>query len=324
MHRIPFFFMIDFEMKSPFICPISELPDHFHIDSRLLTFNSDYNLPQTPLQFSSVPMTYEDYQEGFDKVMDHIQFGNSFLANYTRRTQIKTNYSLKEIFRIAEAKYKLLVEDEFVSFSPETFVSIKGGKIFSYPMKGTIDASIPNAATLILADPKETAEHYTIVDLIRNDLSRVAKKVHVPHFRYIDKISSNNKDLLQVSSIVQGDLPENYLDELGSIFSKLFPAGSISGAPKKKTCEIIKEAEQIDRGMYTGIFGIFDGQELDSAVSIRYIEKDGNQLFYRSGGGITFQSEAEMEYQEMLDKVYVPINREYKDIQWEGVQHPIS
>ena len=181
-------------------------------------------------------------------------------------------------------------------------------------MKGTIDASIKDAKKVILADPKETAEHYTIVDLIRNDLSRVATNVKVSKFRYIDTISSNHKTLYQVSSKVEGKLPLDYLDNLGSIFSNLLPAGSISGAPKVKTIEIIKEAECAPRNMYTGIFGIFDGASVDSAVAIRFIEKSNNELYYKSGGGVTFQSKCNLEYQEMIDKVYVPISIKYKDL----------
>ena len=87
---------------------------------------------------------------------------------------------------------------------------------------------------------------------------------------------------------------------------KLLPAGSISGAPKQKTVEIIREAERSDRGYYTGVFGIFDGRDLDSAVNIRYIEQTDHGLQFRSGGGITAMSKMEDEYQEMMDKVYVP------------------
>ena len=84
------------------------------------------------------------------------------------------------------------------------------------------------------------------------------------------------------------------------------PAGSISGAPKKKTIEIIDEVEGYERGSYTGIFGIFDGNDLDSGVMIRFIEKDGAEMYYKSGGGITINSIAENEYNELIDKVYVP------------------
>ncbi len=147
----------------------------------------------------------------------------------------------------------------------------------------------------------------TIVDLIRNDLSEVAKNVNVNRFRYIDRINTNHKDLLQVSSEIAGDLSSDYVSHLGSILISLLPAGSISGAPKKKTIQIIREAEQEKRGFYTGVFGYFDGKNLDSSVIIRFIEQEDGHFYYRSGGGITAQSEVEKEYQEVIDKIYVPI-----------------
>ena len=192
-------------------------------------------------------------------------------------------------------------------FSPECFVKINEDQIFSYPMKGTINADVSNAREILLADTKEMAEHYTIVDLIRNDLSQVSKKVSVTKFRYIDEIKTSDSTLLQVSSEIKGELGVDWQDQLGSLFHKLLPAGSISGAPKDKTVNIIKELELIDRGFYTGVAGIFDGVSVDSAVCIRFIEKEAGQLFFRSGCGITSMSNPELEYQEMIDKIYVPI-----------------
>ncbi len=174
-------------------------------------------------------------------------------------------------------------------------------------MKGTINSSIPNAEEVILSDKKETAEHNTIVDLIRNDLSMISSNVQVEKYRYVEKIVTNDKSLLQVSSKITGTLEADYNKKLGEIIFTLLPAGSISGAPKKKTVEIIKEAEIYSRGFYTGIFGYYDGSVLDSAVMIRFIEKENEKYFYKSGGGITFLSDASFEYQELLDKVYVPI-----------------
>jgi para-aminobenzoate synthetase component 1 len=87
----------------------------------------------------------------------------------------------------------------------------------------------------------------------------------------------------------------------------MLPAGSISGAPKRKTIEIIREVEEYERGFYTGIFGQFDGRNLDSAVMIRYIEQKGDHVIFKSGGGITSFSDCRNEYKEMLAKVYVPI-----------------
>src|SRR5690606_6983088 len=132
----------------------------------------------------------------------------------------------------------------------------------TFPMKGTIDASLPDAETRILDDPKEKAEHITIVDLLRNDLSRVAKQVRVDSFRYVEAVRTHDKILLQVSSEISGLLPEAYPARLGEIFAQLLPAGSVSGAPKRKTVEIINRVETHDRGYFTGVFGYFDGKNL--------------------------------------------------------------
>ena len=156
-------------------------------------------------------------------------------------------------------------------------------------------------------DPKEAAEHATIVDLIRNDLSMVANQVSVSRYRYIDTLRTNQGSILQTSSEIQGVLPNDYQAHLGDIIFKLLPAGSITGAPKKKTMQIIQEAERYDRGFYTGIMGYFDGENLDSAVMIRFVEQEGERMFFKSGGGITCQSDVESEYNEMKQKVYVPI-----------------
>ena len=159
----------------------------------------------------------------------------------------------------------------------------------------------------MLSNKKELYEHNTIVDLIRNDLSMIAKKVRVNKFRYVDKIKKGDQELLQTSTEIQGELPKHWKDEFATLLLKTLPAGSISGAPKKKTLEIISKAEITPRGFYTGIFGVFDGQQIDSAVSIRFIEKINDTLFYKSGGGITHLSEMEEEYHELLEKIYVPI-----------------
>ena len=135
----------------------------------------------------------------------------------------------------------------------------------------------------------------------------VASNVEVTKFRYIESIQTHNGRLLQVSSEIMGVLPANYPEHIGDILFTLLPAGSVSGAPKTKTLEIIRNAEKQKRGYYTGICGIFDGRNLDSAVMIRFIENKNNNLQFRSGGGITFQSDVIHEYNELVDKVYVPI-----------------
>ena len=210
----------------------------------------------------------------------------------------------------------------FVCFSPETFVRIKGGRIYSYPMKGTLDASLPNAEKLLMEDRKEAAEHATIVDLRRNDLSRVAEYVRVDKYRDVVVLHTNKGDILQTSSEISGRLPEDYPHHLGEILDAQLPAGSITGAPKDKTMQIIQEAEGYDRGFYTGIMGIYDQGELNSAVMIRFIEEEEvfpsktenrmnyeaiRKLYFKAGGGITSKSDCRKEYEEVIQKIYLPI-----------------
>ena len=306
---IPFLFIIDFEQVKPLIFRLDEIdPGNLLYDFNGITNSNAPGGKLKPSQPHLIkhPESYEEYLGKFNIVKQEIALGNTFLLNLTCSTPVELSVSLREIFDAATAHYRLWLRDEFVCFSPETFVSISNDKIRSFPMKGTIDASIPDAENVILNDPKETAEHYTIVDLIRNDLSIVSTKVRVKRFRYFDLIRTGATNLLQVSSEIYGCLAKGYESALGDIIFSLLPAGSVSGAPKKKTTEIIAAVEEIPRGYYTGIAGIFDGHSLDSGVMIRFIEKRDNSYFYRSGGGITSFSDPQSEYLEMIDKIYVP------------------
>jgi para-aminobenzoate synthetase component 1 len=258
--------------------------------------------------FRKTPIPFETYEPKFEHVIGNIKAGNSFLLNLSFPTPVETNLSLRDIFNHSDAPYRFLLNDQFVCFSPEIFIKITGNRIASFPMKGTIDASVENAAQVILSDYKEAAEHATIVDLIRNDLSMVAKKVWVERYRYIDKVQAYDKALLQVSSEVAGILPDDFNGNFGDLLLKLLPAGSITGAPKPSTLRIIEEAEGYERGYYTGIMGYFDGVNFESAVMIRFIENQNGKLVFKSGGGITALSNAQSEYQELVDKVYLPFN----------------
>ncbi|WP_421893727.1 aminodeoxychorismate synthase component I [Marinoscillum sp.] len=302
--RIPFFFFTDFMGSRCLIQPLGEInPSELRF---ALNQPGPKNQTAPSFHFKKHPLTQEQFHGPFRYVVDQINYGNSYLVNLTFRTPIETNLSLADIYELSQARYKLLYKDQFVVFSPETFVKMVDGHIYSYPMKGTIDASIADAETQILNDPKETAEHVTIVDLIRNDLSQIASEVSVSRFRFITEVKTHEKKLLQVSSEITGKLPANYHQSLGSMLFRLLPAGSISGAPKKETIHIIKTAETYDRGFYTGVCGLFDGQDLDTGVMIRFIEKEGDQLYYKSGGGITSFSDEAREYQEIIDKIYLP------------------
>lgn len=308
--RKPFFFLIDFEMNKPFVCELKNLEkEDIFIQSPIYSNTFEKNTFALKDDFEIKPVDFDIYNQAISKVIEEIKYGNSYLVNLTFPSLINTQNTLKEIFYAAKSTYKLYFKNQFISFSPETFIKIKKNTIFSFPMKGTIDATLPNASHEILKNEKETYEHHTIVDLIRNDLSMVAEKVKVERFRYIDEIRTNRKHLYQVSSEISGQLSQNWNEKIGNILNKILPAGSISGAPKKKTVEIIQKAEIDKRGYYTGIFGVFNGYELDSAVNIRYIEEQQNRFLYRSGGGITALSKPKEEYNELIDKIYVPTGR---------------
>lgn len=303
----PFVFLIDFEMEKPLIFLLNRIDRKLWFEIPGFS-NVPINQKKNKLsKWLTFPVSVEEYKTGFELVRKHILNGDTYLLNYTQRTPIRSNLSPDDIFAISSAPFKIHLENEFVCFSPERFVKIEDGKIYAHPMKGTIEADEENALEKIMNDSKELAEHNTIVDLIRNDLSLVAEDVKVNEFRYVSHITTNNKNLLQVSSSISGILPANYAELIGDIIFALLPAGSVSGAPKKKTLEIINAVENYKRGYYTGVFGIFDGKNLDSCVLIRFVEIEGDKLIYKSGGGITFMSEAEKEYDEMLKKVYVPI-----------------
>ena len=303
----PFVFIIDFTFEKPLVFDLDDTTNLLWKTPDSTNYMRE-EIQKKQVEWNISPVEYVKYQNAFELVQHHIHSGDTYLLNLTMPTLVETNLTTEEIFHHSKAPYKIWLRDQFVCFSPEIFVKITGGTISSFPMKGTIDANLENAGELLLNDEKEIAEHHTIVDLIRNDLSVVASEVKVEKFMYIDRISTNRGDLLQMSSQISGRLPENYEQSIGTIISKLLPAGSICGAPKRKTLEIIREAETYDRGYYTGIFGVFDGKNLDSCVLIRYIEQDGDQLTFKSGGGITFLSDCQTEYNELIQKVYVPIS----------------
>ena len=343
----PFLFVINYQGDKAFIRLLSDI----NPEECLFDFEGRGNLSHVRKEtlkeetsetiWQIDPPLYEDYERSFNIVKSNIMAGNSYLTNLTCRVPVSCNLSLEDIFHRAKGKYKLLLRRKrnltpFVCFSPETFVRIKGGRIYSYPMKGTLDASLPDAEKQLMEDRKEAAEHATIVDLIRNDLSRVAEDVRVDKYRYIDVLHTNKGNILQTSSEISGRLPEDYPHHLGEILDAQLPAGSITGAPKDKTMQIIQEAEGYDRGFYTGIMGIYDQGELNSAVMIRFIEEEtspvdfeadgeknfkakegkasegkepkaSRKLYFKAGGGITSKSDCRKEYEEVIQKIYLPI-----------------
>lgn len=309
-HKIPFFFLVDFLKENIEIYTQEELKKTgilFDFQG-FRNFLPPRNFSKKNVNLRSFPFSLSEYEKGFDWVKKNIAQGNSYLVNFTGKTPIEIDWTLEEIFYGAEAKYKVFYPEKFVFFSPEIFIKIENQTISTFPMKGTIEANLPNAQEILKNNPKEKAEHYTVVDLLRNDLSMVAHSVEVKEFQKIDLIQNKQKNLFTMSSHIQGVLKEKYQNQIGTILDKMLPAGSILGAPKNKTLEIILQAEIFPRDYYTGVCGFFDGENLNSCVMIRMIEKNSQgQYFFRSGGGITHQSVLEQEYEELKNKIYVPI-----------------
>jgi para-aminobenzoate synthetase component 1 len=259
-----------------------------------------------PVHLVKSPISLETYRYKFEYVQQELKKGNSFLVNLTAETPIQVDVPLQIIFNQAHAAYKMNCADQFIVFSPECFIQIKDQKIFSFPMKGTSSVRLNPSTDNLLSDQKEQAEHATIVDLIRNDLSRVAFPIQVDSYKYTEQVKTNEGDLWQMSSQISGDILPELRGKIGSILSALLPAGSITGAPKPSTMQIIANAEQYDRGFYTGVMGEFDGKNVDSGVMIRFIEDKSGQMIFKSGGGITVFSELDKEYEELIQKVYLP------------------
>ena len=300
--RKPFLFISDFKAQKIEVILLEDIKSEdveFSIDENYIRKEHSHYLKADPIEF-------QKYEEKFNRVIKKIESGETYILNLTQATPIETQLSLKEIYSLANAHYKLRFKDEFVCFSPEKFVQINASRIHTYPMKGTIDSSLPNAKEQILNDTKEMAEHIMVVDLLRNDLSIVSTNVKVEEFRYITEIDAGEKKLLQVSSHISGYVGEQWHENIGTILKSILPAGSISGAPKKSTIEIIDDVEEYDRGFFSGVFGVYDGESFDSGVMIRFIEKSNNAYSYKSGGGITLDSQVKLEYNELQDKIYLP------------------
>lgn len=312
---VPFLFIIDYDAKRAVVEPENG------VDANELKycFNGIGNATQTShptnndIEWRIEPPTEAEYQHSFNIVKNAMLAGNSYLANLTCRVWLQTNLSLLDLYHAANARYRLWMKDKLVCFSPETFVKIAQGEIHSYPMKGTAEDVSPSSAEQLLANEKEAAEHATIVDLIRNDLSMVASNVRVERYRYVERLNTHRGPLLQTSSEIKGQLMPHLTQRPGDVIFSQLPAGSITGAPKKKTVEIIAEAENYHRDFYTGVMGRWDNGELDSAVMIRFIDQHDGKLYFKAGGGITAKSNWKDEYHEVIEKVYAPICRNHQD-----------
>lgn len=328
--REPFFFLIDFEKKAPVI--IEPGAPFFAMASRDTWLSHPRLRPGAGVmaearitEKDAVTMKAQrvpDFQE-FSQAFNHLRQGQirgeTWLANLTFSSEVALpghQGSLLDLAPLLSAPCLVWYRyphgsdaSEFICFTPEPFVHISGTTMLTRPMKGTIriEASEEEARQLLLDDEKELAEHITVVDLLRNDLGTLAQEVSVPSFRYVERINTGTVKLLATSSRIEGLIADSWNQKIGTIMDQVLPAGSISGAPKQRTMELIKEAEQRERGYYTGIAGYFNGQELETWVLIRFLQQKESGYTYQSGVGLTLYSDPEREYQELLDKIYLPL-----------------
>ncbi|MFO7790655.1 MAG: aminodeoxychorismate synthase component I [Bacteroidota bacterium] len=305
----PYLAIISFDMQQNHVFPLNasfESECLYHFPGGTNVKPSPASQVNTKLDFT--PLSFSDYLQAYSKIIHHINRGDSYLCNLCFETELDIHDKTENLFHVSHARYKLWLNNRFVCFSPESFVKTKNNTIYTYPMKGTIDAGEKDAEHKLLSDPKEKAEHFTITDLLRNDLSMVSRDAEVSRYRYVEKLKTSRNNLLQTSTEIKGILNKNWRSHTGDLLFTLLPAGSITGAPKQKTIDIINKTEKHERGYYTGVACLFDGNNLDSFVMIRMITQKNGKYFYKSGGGITSLSNPEQEYKEMIQKIYVPVH----------------
>lgn len=252
-------------------------------------------------------MEPELYTETIRTIKEHIREGNSYQINFTYQLHSTFEGDPQALFLtfadLLKAEYSVFIEMEdsiICSFSPELFFEKRGNHLISKPMKGTasrgltLDRDKEIAAKLHLSE-KDRAENVMIVDMIRNDVGRIAKtgSVHVVNLFEVER----HPYVHQMISTVASECNASFFE----ILQALFPCASITGAPKVRTMQIIKQLEQGPRGVYTGSIGqIFPDGNMRFNVAIRTLELDktSNRISYGTGGGIVWDSIAEKEYDE--------------------------
>ena len=281
------------------------------------------------VETSPIPLTYEEvdlpsrwqeetsaenYEEAIAQIHHHLRQGDTYQVNYT--VQLKQDLSANPFViynRMVveqEAGYNAYVEhDEMavISMSPELFFEQNDRELTTRPMKGTTQRGVTDQEDLAQAswleqDPKNRSENMMIVDLLRNDMNRISEvgSEHVERLCQVEQYST----VWQMTSTIKSQLRPDV--DLVAIFRSLFPCGSITGAPKISTMEIIKDLELQPRGVYCGTIGLLlpNGRRIFN-VAIRTIQLHKGQAIYGVGGGITWDSTWESEYREVHQKAAV-------------------
>lgn len=252
-----------------------------------------------------------------DRAKDYIKEGDIFQVVLSNPLRAKASGSLFDVYRILRttnpSPYMFYFSSDSIEMagaSPETLVRLKNGTLYTYPLagsrpRGNDEAEDKALEFELLGDEKERAEHNMLVDLGRNDIGKVAKLGSVAVEKYMQIVRYSH--IIHICSTIRGEIRED-LDALDAI-SAVLPAGTLSGAPKIRACEIIDELEKSPRGVYGGAIGYLDfSGNMDSCIAIRLVYKKGDEIVVRSGAGIVADSVGKTEFVECANKAKAVIN----------------
>ena len=259
----------------------------------------------------------EEYCRMVEKAKFHIKEGDIFQIVLSNRLSASFEGSLLNTYRILRTInpspymfYFSGTDVEVAGASPETLVKLENGVLYTFPLAGTRprgknDKEDTAFEKELLSDEKELAEHNMLVDLGRNDLGKISRfgSVKVEKLHSIERYSH----VMHIGSTVSGAIKEEY-DALDAVEAVL-PAGTLSGAPKIRACQLINELENNKRGIYGGAIGYIDFTgNMDMCIAIRIAYKKNGKVFVRSGAGIVYDSDPEKEYNECINKAKAVIS----------------
>lgn len=278
----------------------------------LIATGTPYKEPQSRMTGEMTGLFDKDaYCAMVDKAKHYIHEGDIFQIVLSNRFSAPFEGSLLNTYRVLRTVnpspymfYFSGTDVEVAGASPETLVKLEGSTLRTYPLAGTrprgkTEAEDKAIEQELLADQKELAEHNMLVDLGRNDLGRISRfgTVEVERLRDVVRYSH----VMHIASVVRGELRED-LEAIDAV-NAVLPAGTLSGAPKIRACQLIGELEHAKRGIYGGAIGYLSFQgDLDTCIAIRIAYRKGNTVFVRSGAGIVADSVPENEYQECINK----------------------
>lgn len=270
-------------------------------------------------------ITFSEYKKALETIKNEISNGNTYEVNYTYDWEVKSDCDEMKLFDYLltrqKTPYNAYIKNDYetlMSFSPELFFELNGRNILTKPMKGTIargksEEEDKQNIDFLKNDIKNRAENVMIVDLLRNDLGKIAKTGTVKVSSLFD--IETHKTLHQMTSTITAELKEDVT--VYDIFEAIFPCGSITGAPKISTMQIIDEVEKGERNIYCGAIGFLSPEKSVFSVPIRILQKvNGKDSYkYRAGGAIVWDSEIKDEWEETITKTNFLKNNDYKLIE---------